>query len=65
MNGLPFSWMWGDPALTLDQLRSMRSRMEAEEKRIREQARLRKARKIRKLTKLAIAGKLKGDGRGK
>lgn len=60
MAWLPFSWMWQDPALTVDQMRSLRARMDEEEKRIREQDRRRKARKIRKLTKLAKAGKLKG-----
>jgi len=61
MTGVPFGWMYQDPALIIDRIRSLRARMEAEEKRLREQDRRRKARKIRRLTKLAVAGKLKGD----
>lgn len=61
MSALPFSWMWKDPAETIDQIRSMRARMAYEEKRLKEQERRRKARRIRKLVKLAKAGKLKGD----
>lgn len=57
---MPFGWMYQDPALIIDRLRSLRARMEVEEKRLREQDRRRKARKIRRLTKLAMAGKLKG-----
>lgn len=57
---MPFGWMYQDPALIIDRLRSLRARMEAEEKRLREQDRRRKARKIRRLTKLALAGKLTG-----
>lgn len=60
MTSVPFGWMYQDPALIIDRLRSLRVRMEAEEKRLREQDRRRKARRIRKLTKLAMAGKLKG-----
>lgn len=60
MSALPFSWMWKDPAETIDQIRAMHERMQAEEKRLKEQDRRRKARRIRKLTKLAKAGKLKG-----
>ncbi len=59
-NAVPFSWAWGDPALTVDRIRSMRARMAEEEKRLKEVERRRKARRIRKLTKLAMAGKLKG-----
>jgi hypothetical protein len=65
MASVPFSWMWKDPALTIDQLRSMSSRMAAEEQRLKEQDRRRKARRIRKLTKLAKAGMLKGNGNGR
>lgn len=64
MSGVPFSWMYQDPALITDRLRGMRGRMDAEELRLKEQARRRKARRIRKLTKLAMAGKLKGVGNG-
>lgn len=56
---LPFSWMWKDPALTIDQIRSMRARMDAEEKRLKDVERKRKARRIRQLTRLAKAGALK------
>lgn len=59
---LPFSWMWKDPALTIDQVRSLRARMDAEEKRLKEAERKRKARRIRQLTRLAKAGALKGSG---
>lgn len=60
MTGVPFGWMYQDPVLIIDRLRSMRARMEKEELRLREQDRRRKARKIRKLTKLAKAGAFKG-----
>lgn len=60
MTSVPFGWMYQDPALIVDRLRSLRARMEAEEKRLLERDRRRKARKIRRLTKLALAGKLKG-----
>lgn len=65
MASVPFSWMWKDPALTIDQLRSMSARMADEEKRLKDQERRRKARRIRKLTKLAKAGMLKGNGNGR
>jgi hypothetical protein len=58
---LPFSWMWKDPALTIDQIRSLRARMDAEEKRLKDVERKRKARRIRQLTRLAKAGALKGS----
>lgn len=58
---LPFSWMWKDPALTIDQIRSLRARIDAEEKRLKEAERKRKARRIRQLTRLAKAGALKGS----
>lgn len=60
MSWLPFSWMWRDPAETIDAMRKFRAAMADEEKRLKEQERKRKARRIRKLTKLAMAGKLKG-----
>lgn len=65
MSAPPFSWMWNDPALTVDAIRSMRERMANEEKRLKEVERRRKARRIRKLTKLAKAGMLKGTGNGR
>lgn len=58
---LPFSWMWKDPALTIDQIRNLRARMDAEEKRLKDVERKRKARRIRQLTRLAMAGALKGS----
>lgn len=63
MASVPFSWMWRDPAQTIDQLRQMRSRMEAEEKRLKEVERRRKARRIRKLVRAAMAGQLKGGAK--
>lgn len=60
MAGVPFSWMYQDPALITDRLREMNAAMAAEEKRIKESERRRKERRIRKLTKLAMAGELKG-----
>lgn len=60
MSWLPFSWMWGDPAETVDAMRKIRADLAAEEKRLKEQERKKKARRIRKLTRLAMAGKLKG-----
>lgn len=63
MSAVPFSWMWGDPAESLDRLRALRERMAIAEKEMRERERRLKARRIRKLTKLAMAGKLKGQQR--
>ncbi|MBS1143379.1 MAG: hypothetical protein H6R14_785 [Proteobacteria bacterium] len=60
MATVPFSWMWKDPAETIDQIRTLRADMAKEEKRLKEQDVRRKARRIRKLTRLAKAGKLKG-----
>lgn len=65
MAWLPFSWMWQDPAQTVDQMRALRARLADEEKRLKEQERRRKARRIRKLTKLAKAGMLKGESNGR
>lgn len=62
MTAVPFSWMYGDPQNIIDDLRSLRQRLDEGERRLREQERRRKARRIRKLTKLALAGKLKGNG---
>ncbi len=56
-----FSWMFGDPAESIDRLRDMRSEMERTEKQIKERQRIKKARRIRKLVKLAKAGKLKRE----
>lgn len=60
MAGVPFSWMYKDPALIADQLIGMRERMAKAELQIKEQDRRRKARRIRKLVKLAKAGAFKG-----
>lgn len=64
MAGTPFSWMWGDPANTVDRIRDLRARLEKAEKEEADRLRRKKARRIRKLTKLAMAGKLKGQRRG-
>jgi hypothetical protein len=61
MSGVPFSWMWRDPAECCDRLRSMHERMAAAEKEIKERDRRHKARRIRKLTKAAMARQLKGQ----
>lgn len=60
MSKVPFSWMYGDPAESLDRIREMRKDMEQAEKQIKERERIKKSRRIRKLVKLAKAGKLKG-----
>ena len=60
MASVPFSWMWQDPALVVDDIRSLRQGVADEEKRLAEQERRRKARRIRKLVRMAKAGKLKG-----
>jgi hypothetical protein len=65
VTGVPFSWMWGDPALVVDRKRALDARMAAAEKEIRERHRIRQARKWRKLVRLAKAGKLKGVSDGK
>lgn len=64
MSNAPFSWMWGDPAKTVDRIRDMRARLEKAEKEQKERDRRKKARRIRDLVKLAKAGKLKGQSRG-
>lgn len=55
MRAPPFSWLWGDPAESLDRLRVTRDRFEKADKEYRERERRRKARKIRKLLKAAKA----------
>lgn len=59
MSKVPFSWMWGDPADSVDRIRALRKDAEAYEKKRMEQLRIKKSRRIRKLVKLAMAGKLK------
>lgn len=63
MSALPFSWMWGDPAESMDRLRAMREQMAKAEQELKERERRRKARRIRKLVKAAKAGKGKGQQR--
>ncbi len=55
MSFLPFSWLWDDPAETLDRLRATRARLEKVDKEMRERERRIKARRIRKLVKQAKA----------
>jgi hypothetical protein len=59
---VPFSWMWGDPAESLDRLRSVRERMAKADKEFQERERKRKARRIRELVKQAKQRQLKGQG---
>lgn len=61
MSGVPFGWMWGDPAAHLDRLRSVRSRLEAADKEFRAREIKRNQRRIRKLVKAAKAQQLKGQ----
>ncbi len=60
MSAVAFSWMYGDPALCCDRLRSMHDRLAVAEQELRERERRHKARRIRKLVKLAKQRKLKG-----
>lgn len=64
MASVPFSWMWRDPAESIDRLREMRDRMEAAEKEMKARALIRKRRKVRKLLKAAKARQLKGQSNG-
>lgn len=59
---VPFSWLWGDPAESLDRLRAVRERLAKADKEHRELERKRKARRIRKLVKQAKQRQLKGQG---
>ncbi len=59
---LPFSWLWRDPAESLDRLRAVRERLAQEDKAYRERERKRKARKWRRLVKQAKQRELKGQG---
>ncbi len=61
MTALPFSWLWGDPAETLDRKRSTMAAFEKADKEMREIERRKKARRIRKLVKMAKARQLKGQ----
>ena len=58
---VPFAWLWGDPAESLDRLRAMKMRMEKEEQAFKERERKRKARRIRQVVKLAMSRQLKGQ----
>lgn len=64
MSAPPFAWMWGDPAESLDRVRSMRERMAKADKEYQERERRRKARKWRKLLKAAKGRELKGQSNG-
>ena len=64
MSGLPFSWMWGDPANVIDRLRPMQDRMAVAEKEIKARELRNKKRRIRKLVKLAKGRMLKGQSNG-
>ncbi len=59
---LAFSWLWNDPAETLDRLRTTRARFEQADKEFKERERKRKARRIRQLVKQAKQRQLKGQG---
>lgn len=61
MSAVPFSWMWGDPALIADRLISQTQRLAKAEAIEKERHRIRQARKWRKLVKLAKARKLEGQ----
>lgn len=61
MSALPFFWLWGDPAESLDRLRATRERMAQADKEFKERERRRKARRIRKLVKQAKQRELKGQ----
>lgn len=61
MSGVPFSWMYQDPALIADRLISQTQRLAKAEAIEKERHRIRQARKWRKLVKLAMARKLKGQ----
>lgn len=58
---LPFSWLWGDPADSLDRLRAVRERLAKSDKEYREREIKRRQRKIRALVKAAKARQLKGQ----
>lgn len=62
MSGVPFSWMWGDPAEVMDRLRPLKAQLEKAAKEQKERDRIRKARRIRKLVKAAKARELRGQG---
>jgi len=61
MSAIPFAWLWGDPAESLDRLRVTRDRFEKADKEYRERERRRKARHIRKLLKAAKNREVKGQ----
>ena len=61
MSGVPFSWMYKDPALIADRLISQTDMLAKAEKLEKERHRIRQARKWRKLVKLAKARKLEGQ----
>lgn len=61
---IPFSWAWGDPALVVDRIISLRERLAAADKEMQIRERRIKARRIRKLTKQAQGRLLKGQNNG-
>lgn len=61
MSGVPFSWLWGDPAENLDRLRAVRSRMEKEDAEFQKRERKRKKKRIKELTRQAMNRQLKGQ----
>lgn len=60
---VPFSWLWQDPAESLDRFRALKARMEKEEAAFKERERKRKARRIRQVVKQAMSRQLKGQQR--
>lgn len=58
---LPFSWLYDDPAETLDRLRATRLALAKADKELAERERRHKARRIRKLVKQAKNRQLKGQ----
>lgn len=57
MAGVPFSWMWRDPAEIADRLIGQSDRLAKAEALEKERHRIRQARKWRRLVKAAMAGK--------
>lgn len=61
MSVVPFSWMWGDPADSVDRLRSLKVRMAMAEKEFKERELRNRRRHVRRLVKMAKARELKGQ----
>lgn len=60
MTPLP-SWLWGDPAETLDRKRAIQARADEAERIKKERLRIKKARRIKQLLKKAKNRQLKGQ----